>query len=124
MPELPDLQVFSRNLNKALSGKTLKKVTAVNAKKLKATGTELQKALEKQQLIKVERIGKELHFQFANGSVLGLHLMLHGELFLFKSTNNHKNTIIELTFDDDTGLTLTDYSGLATPALNPKIVRQ
>ncbi len=71
MPELPDLQVFSRNLYKALSGKTLKKVTAVNAKKLKATATELQEALEQQRLTKVERAGKELHFQFANGSVLG-----------------------------------------------------
>ncbi|MEJ7829636.1 MAG: Fpg/Nei family DNA glycosylase, partial [Segetibacter sp.] len=60
------------------------------------------------------------HFQFANGSVLGLHLMLHGELFLFTSTNDHKNTIIELLFDDDAGLALTDYSGLATPTLNPK----
>ena len=120
MPELPDLQVFSRNLNKALSGKTVKKVIVVNAKKLKTPVAELQKSLEKQQLTKVERVGKELHFQFGNGSVLGLHLMLHGELFLFKETNDHKNTIIELIFYDDTGLALTDYSAMATPTLNPE----
>ncbi len=120
MPELPDLQVFSSNLNKALLGKTVKKITVVNAKKLKVPHDELQKALEQQQLIKVERVGKELHFQFANGNVLGLHLMLHGEMFLFTTTNDHKNTIIELIFDDDAGLALVDYQGLATPTLNPE----
>jgi len=120
MPELPDLQIFSRNLNKALLGKTLKKVTVVKAQKLKVTPIELQKALEQQQFTKVERVGKELHFHFANGSVLGLHLMLHGEMFLFATTNDHKNTIIELIFDDDTGLALADYQGLATPTLNPE----
>ncbi len=120
MPELPDLQVFSRNLNKALSGKTIKKVSIVNVKKLKVSPTELQKNLENQQLTKVERVGKELHFQFANGSVLGLHLMLNGELFLFETTNDRKNTIIELIFDDETGLAMTDYQGMATPTLNPE----
>lgn len=120
MPELPDLQVFSSNLDKKLAGKTLKKLTVVNSKKLKTPAAKLKKALEKQELTKVERVGKELHFNFKNGSVLGLHLMLRGQLFLFEGTNEHKYTIIELLFDDDTGLALTDYQGQATPALDPE----
>lgn len=120
MPELPDLQVFSSNLHKKLGGKNLKKLTVVNNKKLKTPAAKLKKSLENQSLKKVERAGKELHFIFENGSVLGLHLMLHGQLFLFEKTNDHKHTIIELLFDDDTGLALTDYQGQATPTLDPE----
>jgi formamidopyrimidine-DNA glycosylase len=119
MPELPDLQVFSRNLNKALLGKTLEKIRVVNASKLKVTEDVLRSSLEKQLVTKIERIGKELHFYFKNGNVLGLHLMLNGELHLLRESNNHKSSIIELWFDDATCLALTDYQGLATPTLNP-----
>ncbi len=119
MPELPDLQVFSRNLNKKLSGKTVKKVTAVNDKKLNVSKNELKKSIEDQMLNKIYREDKELHFEFENGNVLGLHLMLNGDLYLFKETNEHKHPIIELIFDDGTGLVLTDFQGAATPTLNP-----
>jgi len=120
MPELPDLQVFSKNLTKQLVGKKLQKVTVVNKKKLKTPEAKLKKAIEKQQLKKIERVGKELHFSFANGNVLGLHLMLKGKLYLFEKKNEQKYTIIELLFDDDTGLAMTDFQGQATPTLNPE----
>jgi formamidopyrimidine-DNA glycosylase len=114
------LQAFTKNLNKALAGKTLKKISVVNAKKLKVTEADLRKSLEKQSLTKVERVGKELHFKFSNDNILGLHLMLNGEFYFYEGTNNRKNTIIELLFDDDKGLALVDYQGLATPTLNPE----
>jgi len=120
MPELPDLQAFSGNLNKALAGKTLKKVTVVNDKKLKVPVDELRESLEGQKLSKIERIGKELHFEFDNGNVLGFHLMLNGELHLFEKKNDKKNTIIELLFEDEKGLVMTDFQGMATPTLNPE----
>src|SRR4051794_39727283 len=108
MPELPDLQVFSRNLTKQLAGKTLKKITVVNKSKLKTPESNLKKELEGEKLTKIERVGKELHFEFKNGNVLGLHLMLRGQLYLFEKTNEHKYTIIELLFDDGAGLALCD----------------
>lgn len=120
MPELPDLEVFSRNLQKNLSGKKLEKLTVENKSKLNVPEKELKKSLEKQELKKVYREGKELRFEFANGNIPGLHLMLNGDLHMFEKTNNHKNTIIELLFDDNTGLTMTDYQGMAAPALNPE----
>ena len=73
MPELPDLEVFSRNLNKKIGGKTLKKINVVVDSKLNVPESKLKKNLEKQELKKVRRVGKELHFEFANGNVLGLH---------------------------------------------------
>ena len=120
MPELPDLEIFSHNLNKKLAKKELKEVAVVNKSKFKIPSTQLKKSLEGAKLKKVYREGKELHFAFDNDQVLGLHLMLHGKLNLFETRNEQKNTIIELLFDGDTSLALSDYQGAATPTLNPE----
>jgi formamidopyrimidine-DNA glycosylase len=120
MPELPDLQVFSRNLTKALKGKKVTAVEVHNAKKLNVTHQELQDALVGKTLNKVERAGKELHIHFSGDQVLGMHLMLNGKLYLFKDKNEQKYTIVELLFDDNTGLVMADFQGIATPTLNPE----
>jgi len=119
MPELPDLQAFSRNLTKKLSGKKVEKLRALYKKKLKTSEKDLQEGVEGAQLTSVYRDGKELHFAFDNGNVLALHLMLKGELHLFDGTHNKKYPIIELLFSDGTGLAMTDWQGQANPTLNP-----
>lgn len=120
MPELPDLQVFSRNLNKKIAGKKVKKLNVRVTKKLKVLVETFKEALEGEVIKEVYREGKELHIAFKNGNVLGLHLMLHGDLHLFEKKNENKNTIFELFFSDGSGLALTDWQGVATPALNPE----
>ncbi|MDN3547984.1 DNA-formamidopyrimidine glycosylase family protein [Mucilaginibacter aquaedulcis] len=120
MPELPDLQAFSYNLDKKLAGKTLKEVNIVNAKKLNVTHKELKDTLEGQKLDKVYREGKELYIKFSKGDVLALHLMLNGKLFLFNGQNDNRYSIIELLFTDGTGLALADFQGIANPTLNPE----
>lgn len=119
MPELPDLQAFSRNLTKKLLGKKVEKIHAVYKKKLKASEAELGRTIEGQTLDSVFRDGKHLHFQFSNGNVLAFHMMLKGQLRLFQNENEHKHTIVEIIFTDGTGLALTDFQGQATPTLNP-----
>ncbi|MGY3211338.1 Fpg/Nei family DNA glycosylase [Mucilaginibacter sp. HD30] len=119
MPELPDLQVFARNLNKLFKGQTLEKIEAPNQKKLNVTVRELKAALEGKELTNVKRVGKELHFEF-NKRVLGLHLMLHGQFHTFDSANTNKYAIVELHFKGGKGLALTDYQGAATPTLDPE----
>lgn len=121
MPELPDLQVFSRNLNKKLAGRKLKRLSVPVTKKLKTPVVRLKKSLEGQKVEKVFREGKELHIQFKNGNVLGLHLMLHGDLHLVEGATEKKHTILELSFDDGTGLVVTDWQKMATPTLNPEV---
>ena len=120
MPELPDLQIFSRNLNKSFKGKTVAAVRVSNARKLNVSEKELKAALEGQELVKIARVGKELHFEFKNGRVLGLHLMLNGRFHIFNNENEHKYAIVELLFNDDTGLVMTDFQGAAAPTLDPK----
>ncbi|CAM3656355.1 DNA-formamidopyrimidine glycosylase family protein [Mucilaginibacter galii] len=119
MPELPDLQVFSQSLNKVLKGKKLQKLNILQTKKLNVTEKELITALEGQELNRVERSGKQLHFVFKNGNVLGLHLMLHGQMHWFDGDNTNKFTILELHFEGGKGLAITDFQRQATPTLNP-----
>ena len=120
MPELPDLQVFSRNLHKKLAGKKLNKLSIPVTKRIKVSVAGFKKALLGQVISMVYREGKELHIAFKNGNVLGLHLMLHGDLHFLEGNNQEKHTIIELRFDDGTGLALTDWQKMATPTLNPE----
>ncbi|MDB5122151.1 MAG: DNA-formamidopyrimidine glycosylase [Mucilaginibacter sp.] len=120
MPELPDLQAFSRNLTKLFKDKKLEIVNVPVHQKLNVQVKNLQAAIENQTLLKVVRVGKELHFGFANGHVLGLHMMLHGQFHLFDEQNPHKFTIVELVFEKGKGLALTDFQKAATPTLDPK----
>jgi formamidopyrimidine-DNA glycosylase len=121
MPELPDLQAFSRNLSKILVGKRLQKLYAINKRKLKSPEKDLQRNLEGAALSSIYREGKELHFAFDNGNRLGLHLMLKGKLYLFTQKNEHRFTIVEMLFNDGTGLAMTDFQGQATAILNPPL---
>lgn len=119
MPELPDLQVFSRNLDKRLTGKKVEKIHAIRARKLNTSEKELQRAIAGATLTSVVREGKELHFHFDNGNVLGLHLMLKGELHFFVGKNEERFSVLEILFSDATGLVMTDFQAQATPTLNP-----
>lgn len=119
MPELPDLQVFAKNLNSNLGGKKLLKIKVVNSKKIKDKEADLSKNLEGNMLESIYRTGKELRFRFADGMLLGMHLMLHGNLYFFEKNNENKFTIVELYFENK-GLALTDYQSMANIALQPE----
>src|ERR1700682_823660 len=108
MPEIPDIEVFTRNLKKLYAGKQLEKVKVINGKKLKDKPAELSKALEGKIIKDIYRSGKEMRFLFSNGTVLGLHLMLTDDIFPFKEKNEKKSTIIEFHFKDGGGLALND----------------
>ena len=120
MPELPDVEVFAKNLQKVLGHKRLKKVKVVNGKKLPDTARALQAALEGKVLKSVFRSGKEFRLIFDEGTLLGLHLMLTGDLFLFGEQNDHPSTIVELYFEGKNNLALTDRMKNAWIKLNPE----
>jgi formamidopyrimidine-DNA glycosylase len=121
MPELPDLQVFRKNLEKKFVGKKLIKI-AVTGSKMKVKLPEAAiKRLEGKKLKSINREGKELFFLFEGDQTLAFHLMLNGEFHLFNESNNYKNKILDLLFEDKTGLTLTDWQQYANVKLNPEI---
>lgn len=119
MPELPDLQAFSHNLDKKLAGKTVKEIKSATTK-LNVSEKELNETLAHQNVKRIYREGKELYIEFSKGDILALHLMLHGKLFLFEEKNDNKFAVLDILFTDDTGLTLTDFQKAAKPTLNPQ----
>jgi formamidopyrimidine-DNA glycosylase len=119
MPEIPDIEVFAKNLKALLRGKVVARVKVVNGKKLKDKPKELSAALESRKLEDVYRSGKELRLQFSKNTLLGIHLMLTGDLHLLDKTNERKSTIVEIHFKDGTLLALTDRMKNAAVTLAP-----
>jgi formamidopyrimidine-DNA glycosylase len=118
MPELPDLQVFSANLQKKLKGQKLMNIKAFPGLKLVGKKTDLKKLFLHSKVDKVFREGKELRFLFDNKQVLGLHLMLHGKLYWKIHNEKIAHTIALLEFDKDT-LGLSDFKRNARLIINP-----
>lgn len=120
MPELPDLQAFSRNLTRLFSGQIVKKVAVYVSRKMNVSESALQKALEGKKVEQFKRDGKELHVLFQGGHELGLHLMLHGKLVLFGETEElPRFSILVLSFRDGRSLALTDFQKAARVTLDP-----
>src|SRR5690348_2568338 len=120
MPELPDLQVFSANLDKQLAGKVLDELTLVKGAKSNVSAAELKKALEGKKLDKVYREGKELRFAFGNKCILGLHLMLRGKLLWMEKGKIPPHSLLALSFSGGIQLAVTDYQRNARITLNPE----
>ena len=119
MPELPDIEVFSQNLNNVFAGQKLAKIKVVNGAKLPDSPATLTRALKGKVLEKIYRSGKEMRFRFMDGTLLGFHLMLTGDLFIFEKKNDHHSTIVELLFASGKGIALTDRMKNASIRLNP-----
>jgi len=119
MPELPDIEVFTRNLNKIFAGKKLLKIKIVDGRKLKDAPNAYPEALDGKILERIYRSGKEMRFAFSGGTLLGLHLMLTGDIFVFDKKNDHHSAIAEFYFRDAPGLVLTDRMKNANIKLNP-----
>lgn len=124
MAELPDLTVFAKTLNYHFKGQPLKHVEITVSKKLNVSAKELKDKLEGSKLAIVQREGKTLEFHFDNGNILGLHLMLRGELALIgKQDPSPKYEIIRFNFGNYGAFVVTDILKQARPTLNPKPVK-
>src|SRR5438309_6997251 len=119
MPELPDIEVFSRNLTAMYGGKKLSRIKVVNNKNIKDSQNDLSKAFAGQSLMKVYRSGKELRFLFSRNKILGIHLMLTGDLIPFEGKNERKSTKVEFYFEGGMNLALTDRFKNAFVKLDP-----
>ncbi|TSJ39733.1 formamidopyrimidine-DNA glycosylase [Mucilaginibacter corticis] len=120
MAELPDLTVFAQILTRKFKGKVLEHVEVTVAKKLNVTVAELKSALEGRELSGVSREGKTLQFHFSGGQVLGLHLMLRGELISLDGDETPRFQIMAFHFKGGGGFAVVDLQKAATPTLQPK----
>ncbi|NML23571.1 Fpg/Nei family DNA glycosylase [Pseudoflavitalea sp. G-6-1-2] len=120
MPEIPDLEVFSRHLGKMLAGKKLQHVKVSAAAKLNVSRTKLAGAITGHTLQKIYRTGKELRFIFSNKEVLGFHLMLHGRFDWEEELTGKLKPLLVLDFGKDRKLALSDFHKQARVMLNPE----
>jgi len=119
MPELPDLQVFSRNLSKTFKSKKLTGIAVLVKGKTKASERELNGELSGKKLRNVARAGKQLCFDFGKDAQLFMHLMLHGKLVIGPTGEQPpKHTLAALDFGENV-LYLTDFQKAAHLLLNP-----
>ncbi len=120
MPELPDLQVFAKNLHKKLAGKKVEKISVANPSKLNVSLSVFKNGIEGQVLDKVHRVGKRIFFDFNNGNVMAWHLLINGELFLYEEEHDQKHALADISFTDKTGLLLVDLRHMAKIEFNPE----
>jgi formamidopyrimidine-DNA glycosylase len=122
MAELPDLTVFANILTRRFGGKVLDHIEVTEARKLNVSAAKLKHALENRELTRVTREGKTLQFHFSGEQVLGLHLMLRGELVALESGETPRFQILAFRFANDEGFAVIDMQKQATPTLQPKPV--
>lgn len=122
MAELPDLTIFAQILNRKFKGKVLTSLDVTVAKKLNVPAAELRSALVGRQLIEVKREGKTLQFHFSGNVILGLHLMLRGELVELSGNEPPRFQIMAFHFEKQKGFAVTDLQKQATPTLYPRAV--
>lgn len=80
MPELPEVETISRQLNKLIVGKKIKTVEVLLSKIVKVPLTDFKKAVIGATVKKVSRRAKILIFELNNGWSLLIHLKLTGQL--------------------------------------------
>lgn len=119
MAELPDLTVFAQILSRRFAGKVLETLEVTVANKLNVPVKEIKTALEGRELIKVERAGKTLQLYFSGTQVLGLHLMLRGQLVFIDQDEPPRFQILGFHFEGGEAFALIDIQKQATPTLNP-----
>jgi len=78
--------------------------------------------LEGRELLDVCRSGKTLQLIFSGSQVLGLHLMLRGELISIDQDEPPRFQIIGFHFEGGDAFALIDLQKQATPTLNPEPV--
>lgn len=120
MPEMPDIEVFTKNLTSRLAGKLVKEARYLKPKRLNVTPEELALALAGQQFIEAKREGKESILFFTNGQRLAVHLMLSGGFDIQPAPASTKFPVLSIAFEDDIELVVFDPRGLTTVNLNPE----
>lgn len=122
MPELPDLQIFAKNLRKRILDKPVASAEVFNKLKINVLADAFIETLSGSSVVEIARDGKELQFKLSNGSSFNVHLMLNGRFNICAAEELHKinSKIIALRFEDGQVLTVSDYQGLCKVTLNAK----
>jgi len=120
MPELPDLEVFKTNIFDRLASKRLVGLEVFNPQKVRPPEVLLLEDLAGRDLLCIDRVGKELCFDFGDGKVVAAHLMLNGEISIIpqEKVNAIPFKIFSLRFEQES-VVFSDRGGLCTIRYKP-----
>ncbi len=123
MPELPDLQVFSKNLTSRIVNKRVTAVEVFNQNKVNQNANIVKSAVSGTKITDIVRRGKELFFELDNNNVFSVHLMLSGKFDICEASDIEKIRfkILSLSFEDGQALVISDYQSMCRVNFNPRI---
>ena len=123
MPELPDLQVFSKNLFSKIGNKEIQQVNIYNTKKVNWSKEEIVSIWSNKKISSISRSGKELYFHSNHDDVFSVHLMLKGmfNICIADAIDSVKYKIMSLVFNDKTSLVISDPRGLCKVTFSPEM---
>ena len=108
MPELPDITVYVERLADAMCGRPLQRIRVLNPFVLRTAVPPIAGA-EGQLVAGVERLGKRIVLELANGCFVVMHLMIAGRLRWLPATAKPPGRISLAVFQFDNGqLVLTE----------------
>ena len=122
MPELPDLKVFKVNVFNRLTSKRLVGIEVFNPYKVHTPKKTLIDNLVGRDLLGINRIGKELFFDFGNGKTIAAHLMLNGEISIVpeEAISPIKYKIFSMLFEQES-VVFSDRGNLCTIKYMPPL---
>ena len=114
MPELPDLEVFKTNIYGRLTSKRLVGLEVFNPLKVRAANATLN-SFAGRDILRIERFGKELVFDFGDRRTIAAHLMLNGEISIVgqEAVPAIRWKILSMRFEGET-IVFSDRGGLCT----------
>ena len=119
MPELPDLEAYSKNLEKAVAGKPVREVVVYRPEKLNVGKEQINSALTASQISAFRRDGKEMLILFDNGRIVGIHLMLEGKFHVVSDLKSVDFKMVAFDFGERF-LVVSDPTGWAKMVLAPE----
>ncbi|HRY52477.1 MAG TPA: DNA-formamidopyrimidine glycosylase [Candidatus Portnoybacteria bacterium] len=109
MPELPEVETISRQLERVVSGKKIKKIEVSLPKIVKAPLVAFGRALQGAIIKKISRRAKILIFEMDNGWSLLVHLKMTGQLIFSEEVcSRHKHTHVIFNFADGSQMLFND----------------
>ena len=110
MPELPEVEIVARSLNKVVAGRTIASARLLRPRLAPdTTPAQFSKLLRDARINFVHRRGKHVLFDLASGRTLITHLRMSGKFMLLgPDADDPKFTHAVLHFEDDTRLVFQD----------------
>ncbi|MBD3312986.1 DNA-formamidopyrimidine glycosylase [Candidatus Woesearchaeota archaeon] len=105
MPELPDVEVFRRYINRTSIKKKIKKVYSRSGRVVKASKKDLKK-LEGKKIKGTSRHGKYLFLEMAGRKIIVLHFGMTGDIEYYKTEEKEKPEYSHLVLDFSEGHSL------------------